>query len=85
MPKTAAQLLDDASRARREHRLDDAQRDLTVAVALCRQAGARRELVRALESGSSDLAETAIRAHLGWAEDEILDRMRHEAPNGADA
>jgi len=48
MPPTVEQLLDDATRARREHRLDDARRDLTAAVALCRQAGARRTLVRAL-------------------------------------
>ncbi len=48
MPPTLEQLLDDASRARRERRLDDARRDVTAAVALCRGTGTRRDLARAL-------------------------------------
>lgn len=39
-----------ASRARREGRLADAHRDLVEAVAICRRAGTRRELARALGS-----------------------------------
>ncbi len=45
----AIRLIKQADRARREHRLTDAHRDLVEAVALCRQAGERRELVRALK------------------------------------
>jgi tetratricopeptide (TPR) repeat protein len=42
-------LVRQAERARREKRLADAHRDLVEAVAVSRQAGARRELVRALK------------------------------------
>jgi tetratricopeptide (TPR) repeat protein len=50
MSHTAAALLKEANRARRENRLADAHRDLVEAVALCRQPGARSELVRALKA-----------------------------------
>jgi tetratricopeptide (TPR) repeat protein len=49
MPNTVAELVQRAQRARREQRLADAHRDLTEAVALSRQAGARRALVTALK------------------------------------
>lgn len=49
MPYMVAELLQQAQRARREKRLADAHRDLTEAVAVARQAGARSELVRALK------------------------------------
>lgn len=39
-----------ADRARQEHRPADAQRDLVEAVALCRRAGERHELVQALKA-----------------------------------
>ena len=38
-----------ANRARLDDRPDEARRDYKAAVALCRQAGARRELIRALK------------------------------------
>src|SRR5580704_10283063 len=43
-------LMEAAHLARKEHRLADAHRDLAEAVALCRQTGTRRELVRALKA-----------------------------------
>jgi hypothetical protein len=46
MPKRAAQLRDEASRARREHRLDDARRDLTAAVG--REDAATLDLANAI-------------------------------------
>lgn len=49
MPEAAITLMRRADRARRENRLTDAHRDLVEAVALCRQAGAQRELVQALK------------------------------------
>jgi tetratricopeptide (TPR) repeat protein len=42
-------LIQRAEHARRENRLSDAHRDFSEAVALCRHAGTRRELVRALK------------------------------------
>ena len=50
MSHTASQLIDQANLARKEQRLADAHRDLTEAIALCRQAGTRSELVRALKA-----------------------------------
>ncbi len=50
MSHTAVKLLKHAARARRDNRLADAQRYLLEAVALCRQAGARGELVQALRA-----------------------------------
>ena len=50
MSHTVMELLQEANRARRENRLSDAHRDLAAAVALCRQTGARRELVQALKA-----------------------------------
>jgi tetratricopeptide (TPR) repeat protein len=47
MPETAENLIQQALRARREHRLEDAKRDLVAAVALCRKAGGQN-LARAL-------------------------------------
>lgn len=49
MSDAAVELMRQADRARRENRLADAHRDLVEAVALCRQAGAQRELVQALK------------------------------------
>ena len=49
MPNTAAELMEAAQVARREHRLPDARRDLVEAMALCRQ-GQRRERIRALKA-----------------------------------
>lgn len=49
MSASAVTLMRSADRARREHRLADAHRDLVEAVALCRQAGSRRELLQALK------------------------------------
>ena len=43
------ELVEQANRARRENRLDDARRDLAEAVALLRQAGEPRELAPALK------------------------------------
>jgi tetratricopeptide (TPR) repeat protein len=50
MSHAANQLINQANRARKEHRLADAYRDLTEAVALCRQAGTRCELIQALKA-----------------------------------
>jgi tetratricopeptide (TPR) repeat protein len=50
MSHTAQELMENARRARREHRLDDAKRDLVVAVSLFRQGGVRRDLVGALKA-----------------------------------
>src|ERR1700690_2527405 len=47
MSDTVENLLQRALQARREHRLDDAKRDLVDAVALCRKAGGQ-DLARAL-------------------------------------
>ncbi len=49
MSKEAIKLVRQADRARREHRLADAHRDLVEAVALCRQAGVQHDLVQALK------------------------------------
>jgi tetratricopeptide (TPR) repeat protein len=49
MSDAVVKLVRQAQRARREHRLTDAHRDLVEAVAVGRQAGARRELVLALK------------------------------------
>jgi tetratricopeptide (TPR) repeat protein len=49
MSDAAVRLMEQANRARRENRVADAHRDLTEAVDLCRRAGARPELVRALK------------------------------------
>lgn len=49
MSETVVELVQRAQRARREHRLADAHRDLLEAVAVSRQAGARHELVLALK------------------------------------
>jgi tetratricopeptide (TPR) repeat protein len=45
----ALKLMIEANRSRLEDRPDDAHRDYTAAIALCRQSGARQELVRALK------------------------------------
>jgi tetratricopeptide (TPR) repeat protein len=45
----AVRLMTEANRARLEDRSADAHRDYAAAVDLCRQAGARRELIRALK------------------------------------
>ncbi len=50
MSDAAIQLVRRADRARREHRLSDAHRDLVKAVELCRQAGELRALVRSLKA-----------------------------------
>ncbi len=50
MALTATKLVKRAECARREKRLADAHRDLIEAVALCRQASARRELVQTLKA-----------------------------------
>lgn len=50
MSHIANELLERADRARREDRLADAHRDLVEAVALCREARANQELVRALKA-----------------------------------
>jgi tetratricopeptide (TPR) repeat protein len=44
----AAELMNQADRAPKEHRMADAERDLAAAVGLCRADGARRELAQAL-------------------------------------
>jgi tetratricopeptide (TPR) repeat protein len=49
MSASASELIEQAGRARREERLEDAHRDFAQAVALCRESGLRRELVRALK------------------------------------
>ena len=49
MSNAVIKLMRQADRARREHRPADAHRDWADAVALCRQAGVQRELVRALK------------------------------------
>jgi tetratricopeptide (TPR) repeat protein len=49
MPDRVLELMERAARARRENRLVHARRDLVGAVALCREAGARRHLVDALK------------------------------------
>ncbi len=46
--REAQKLIDDALQARREGRRQDAKRDLTEAIALCRNSAARAELARAL-------------------------------------
>jgi len=48
MPERSEELLKNAIQARREGRHQDAKRDLVEAVDLCRKAGARAELARAL-------------------------------------
>jgi tetratricopeptide (TPR) repeat protein len=48
MSNETDQLLKQAFQARREHRLDDAKRDLNAAVDLCRGAGVRADLAKAL-------------------------------------
>jgi tetratricopeptide (TPR) repeat protein len=45
----AVKLMNEANRARLEDRPADAHRDYSTAIALCRQSGAPRELVRALK------------------------------------
>jgi tetratricopeptide (TPR) repeat protein len=50
MSHKAIRLITDAERARREHRLADAHGDLVEAIALCRDAGMKRELVQALKA-----------------------------------
>jgi tetratricopeptide (TPR) repeat protein len=47
---SALNLMDEGWRARKDNRRDDARHTLTEAVALCRQAGVRTELVDALRS-----------------------------------
>jgi tetratricopeptide (TPR) repeat protein len=49
MSEAVVPLMKAAERARREDHLADAQRDYAKAVALCRRAGVRRELVQALK------------------------------------
>ena len=49
MSDEARKLMNQADRARREHRLDDAERDLSEAAGLCRADGARGELAQALK------------------------------------
>ena len=49
MSDAVVTLMQRADRARGEHRLPDAHRDLLEAVALCRHTGTRRDLVRALK------------------------------------
>jgi tetratricopeptide (TPR) repeat protein len=49
MPDEAVKLMHQADRARREHRLADAERDLSAAVGLLRANGTRRELAQALK------------------------------------
>ncbi len=48
MSEVSDDLIRHASQARREHRLADAKRDLVEAVDLCRKAGTRIELAKAL-------------------------------------
>jgi tetratricopeptide (TPR) repeat protein len=48
MSEASDQLLSQALQARREHRVDDARRGLVEAVDLCRKAGVRVELAKAL-------------------------------------
>ena len=51
MTQTASELLEAAQLARRQHRLDDAHRELVEAVRLCRQSGERRQIsIRALKA-----------------------------------
>ena len=50
MSNEAVKLMNQADCARREHRLADAERDLSEAVGLCRADAARRELAQALKS-----------------------------------
>lgn len=50
MSETVDKLLRQALVARREHRLDDAKRDLVEAVDVCRAAGIRADLARVLTS-----------------------------------
>jgi tetratricopeptide (TPR) repeat protein len=49
LTEQALKLMIEANRARLEDRPDDAYRDYAAAVELCRQSGARRELIRALK------------------------------------
>jgi tetratricopeptide (TPR) repeat protein len=50
MSEVSDDLVRRASQARREHRFTDAKRDLVEAVEVCRKAGSRVELARALTS-----------------------------------
>lgn len=60
----AVELMNEANRARLEDRAGDAQRDYAAAVGLCRQSGARLQLIQALkglgqierDQGNSDAA-----------------------------
>ena len=47
---TAAGLMKAANRARLENRLADSLRDYAEAIAICRQSGAQRELIKALKA-----------------------------------
>jgi len=49
LTEQALKLMSEANRARLEDRPEDAHRDYATAVALCRQSGARRELIQALK------------------------------------
>jgi tetratricopeptide (TPR) repeat protein len=49
MSDEAVKLMNQADRARREHRLADAARDLSEAIGLCRADGTRRERAQALK------------------------------------
>lgn len=49
MSTTSGQLVQRASLARKEHRLDDAKSDLLKAVNICREAGIKTELAQALK------------------------------------
>jgi tetratricopeptide (TPR) repeat protein len=78
MSDAVIRLMSQADRARREDRLADAQRDLIDAVALCRQARARPELVQALKRlgqierdlGNADAARGAYEEAVGICRDE---------------
>jgi tetratricopeptide (TPR) repeat protein len=49
MSTLAAEMMEEADRARREHRLADARRDFAEALVLCRRTGERQDLLRALK------------------------------------
>ncbi|HEV3435891.1 MAG TPA: tetratricopeptide repeat protein [Gemmata sp.] len=74
------QLIDQASLARREHRLTDALSDLTEAVAICRRTGVRNELIlslKALGQIERDLGRNQI-AHQMYEEAVALAREEGE-------
>ena len=71
--ESATKLMRDGKRARLEERPDDARRDFAVAVDLCRQSGARRELIQALKGlGQVERDQGRGAAALGLYEEAVV-------------